>query len=823
MPNFPSQKLTTAEKISKYGSLDKFAEEMLTSVEGISGFSYGTFNDRNYSRAILHDLANGVLNSQDLDYVLKPYGELSPRMPGELRYYDRISSKLNTLYDDEIKRPFTFRAAATDINSVNSMLKERSEMVLKMIDDWILKEIEKEQSAPIQGQTQQQQPQQETPGQPPVDPRKFNEYANTTYKSEKEISLNHMLQYLKEKLHVEEVFNEGFKDLYKSGDDIYYTGIRNGDPSLRKVNPFNFFYDRSSETKYIEDSAWALEYRWVPASMIYDEFGDLLTDKQIEQIEQMKGDLSSNVGFSGSGAPIQYYNENESPRLNSDYGYYIGSNCIVKVTHFVWKSLKKVGFISYQDLDTGEILEKVVDEKYKMNYLAGDISIKWEWINETWETTRIGKDVAVGTGPRESQYRSVDNPQKTRLPYTGISDPSMSVIGRVREMIYLYCIYMYRLEIEIAKSGGKVLLFDTAQIPRSDGFTMEDWLYHLKSDGIAFINSFEEGKRGSSSGQRSTFNQFQALDLSMSQVVAQFVQILNYLDQIIVETIGVTPQKQGQIDQYESAFGTQQAVTGSNASVSYLYYSHDEVKRRVLTNLLEETKVAWKGGKKAKFITSNLTEIILNVDDSVFIDTDFDVFMSNAEKDIRSKQFIESYAGEALKSNQARIGDILKVMNTDSISESALILENSLNKIQAETQQFQLQQQQQQQQADLQKEQMISDREERKMLNDNEQRQLDREYELKKAEIEAQRESAKSSDMPVTSAPHELAAAQLDVAKHQHEVDVNVAELRLKNKELDLKAATTAAELQVERENMKNDLQIADKNAKGRAKSSPKK
>ena len=812
---FPSQKLTISERISKYGSLEEFAKQMLTSVEGIAGLTYGTLNDINYQRSILKDLTNGKLNNRDIEYVLKPYGEMTPNAQAEMRYYDRLSSKLHTLFGDEIKRPFVFRATPIDATSLTTIQREKTEEVLKMFDKYIQAQMDE---AAAKNPPPPPQPGEQPP--PPQDPRKFNEYVNTNYKCQREIVANKSMQYLMEQLKLKDMFNDGFQDLYTTGDDIYFTGIRNGEPVARRVNPFNFYYDQSSEIKYIEDSSWAMEYRWIPASKVYDEFGDVLTDNQIQYVENLKGSLNQMMGYGGTTANINYDETLGSFRTNSDYGFNINSNTIIKVTHFVWKSLAKVGFVKYYDEESAQELEKMVDDTYKKQ--PDDIEINWEWINQTWEVTRIGQDVFIEAKPRIQQYRTIDNPQKTRLPYTGVSNMKYSVVNRVKEMIYLYCIYMYRLEIEVSKASGKVLLFDVAQIPRSEGFDMEKWLYYLKSMGIAFINSFEEGKRGTSAGQLSRFNQFNSIDLTLSASINQYIGILDKLDALITDIIGISPQRQGQLSQYNGAQATEMAVDGSNSVTEYLYYTHNECKRRVMTNLLEEAKYAWKKGKKGKIVLDDLSEIILDLDKDELIDADYGVFITNSGKDIKSKQLLEQYASNAMANNQASLADVLRVINTDSISDSIRILELSRTKLAQEAQQNALQQQEQQHQNQMQIEQFKDQALDKQRAFEAEQNQLDRDMEIRKTEITSLGfASATPTDTDDKRIIEEAknGIAELKIAS---DVSIKKAELGLKSKEIDMKSSSELAKLQVERENMANDIKVAEINKQGRQNNSKK-
>ena len=89
----------------------------------------------------------------------------------------------------------------------------------------------------------------------------------------------------------------------------------------------------------------------------------------------------------------------------------------------------------------------------------------------------------------------------------------------------MYIVLWYRLELAIARDKGKVILMDVTQIPKSMGITVDRWMHYLSSVGVSFINPYEEGWSipGREGGRSAQFNQFQSLDLTMSNVIAEYI------------------------------------------------------------------------------------------------------------------------------------------------------------------------------------------------------------------------------------------------------------------------------------------------------------
>jgi len=66
-------------------------------------------------------------------------------------------------------------------------------------------------------------------------------------------------------------------------------------------------------------------------------------------------------------------------------------NRLIECITVYWKSRKRIGFVEYMDQTTGTIEEMEVDESYKLTpeLKAQGAKLKFEWVNEVWEGTRI--------------------------------------------------------------------------------------------------------------------------------------------------------------------------------------------------------------------------------------------------------------------------------------------------------------------------------------------------------------------------------------------------------------------------------------------------
>lgn len=169
------------------------------------------------------------------------------------------------------------------------------------------------------------------------------------------------------------------EDALLSAYEVYYIGIVNGKPVAKVVNPLRFACDLSPDLDFIENGQWAVaEFRMHPYEVI-SQFD--LTDKEIDEINSNYQHRVAEYNAGGG------FFENRPAYDEDTYN-------TISVKHIVFRGQRRVGWLDYQDLETGEIHSKfMVDEEYKLNPEAGDIYIEWEWIDEVYEVWKIGTNM----------------------------------------------------------------------------------------------------------------------------------------------------------------------------------------------------------------------------------------------------------------------------------------------------------------------------------------------------------------------------------------------------------------------------------------------
>lgn len=823
---FPQQRLShSAKKKNDF----QWGKDVLDALElyGTEQSSSAGFQGAETRKRINYDLFNGILNVKDFEYVCKPYGiDGVGELPAEIRHYDIISPKLRVLFGEEIKRPFNYKVVATNPEAITEREKAQADMLREYMQQKVQAQIQQAmQEAGInpEGGPQdaqdpemmQQQQQQIQQIQAQMTPPQIEEYMKRDYQDQREIMGNQILGYLRREQKIREKFVKGWKHGLITSEEVYYVGIINGEPVVNTVNPLYFTHDKDPDIDYIEDGQWAkYAMRMTPGSVV-DSFGEYLTPVQIKN-------LYSDSAASGTSHPLgskEYsYDANQlfsesfhtdwdpaSTRDSSTTGY-------INVIHCEWRSLKKIGFLTFVDDDFSE-QETIVDETYTLNKAGGDIKIKWEWIPEVWEGTKIGDDVYCNIRPKPNQSKDIDNLYSCKLGYVGstynnLNAYPVSLIDRMKPYQYLYNIMMYRLELDLASDKGKKFLADINQIPSSMGIDMEKWLYYFDALGIAFINPKEEGKRG----EQNHFNQWQSIDLSMSQTIQQKIGLLEYLEAQCSEVSGITKQREGQVGPNELVGNTEQAVVQSSAITEELFYTHNSIKGRVLEALLDTAKVAWGDGKakKIQYILDDMTTHLLTVDPIALPESSFGIFVSDSSKDRELYLTMKQLAHAAVQNQTAELSDIIKMLSTDSTAEIKTLLEKSEDSRKArEEQQLNQQQQQGQMQIEAQKEIEAAKTQLKKYEIDE-----DNDTKIKVAEINAFR-GKEDQDINGNQIPDQLEIEKLkiQVQNTDKKMDLENRKLDVKEKELSMKDQQADKKMREDRKEKEADRKSKEKQA----------
>lgn len=811
--SFPAQKLPMSKKTQAW------KEACIDYVVGAgdSGFG-GNGRSRSDEMQTYYDLYNSIYNEKDLKYVTNPFKQ-DDGFPAMAQDYNIIKPYVDQLLGEETKRPFNFYPQRTSDIAASELQDKAKEMLMGYIQATIASKLSPEQAARYEqalatGEIQT--------------PEAIAKYIQKDYKDIAETEAYHALQFLKRKLNLTHEFYKGWKDALIGGEEIYYIGVINGDPYVERVNPMYFDYEHSLDLEFIDDAAWCRRKMIMSATEIYDRFYDKMSERQLNELLEL---IDQKPGAGNNPEIRKTSVDYESIKLHKINSFTDNPFDIDHITvyHCCWKSFKKIGFVTLLNPETGEAEEFQVDEDYKVT--GTEQSVEWDWIIEVWEGYRIGDDMYIGIQPIEYQHISADNPNSQKLPYTGVvynntNSKPRSLVSMMKPLQYMYIVVWYRLELALSRDKGKVAVMDITQIPKSMNIDVNKWMHYLSALGVAFINPYDEGWDipGREGGKPSQFNQLSSWDLTMSNVIAEYIQLMQKIEDMVAKLTGITPQRQGQVAASELVGNTNVAVNMSYHITEPWFWNHNQVKRRVLTMLLNTSKAAWKDSKRyLNYILDDATRAFVQLSDNFFYE-DMDIFVDDSTKNQQYIDQLKQLLQPAMQ-NGASLLDIAEIITLDNMG----MIKNRLEEIE----QKRIEQMQQQQQAEQQAQQQIA--EQQNQLKEEELMLKEAEMDLEKYKIDqdnatkitvAQLNTYRGvedmdQDMNGIPDPIEIGKQALEQQKINSDITTKQLELNNKRREIEQKREAENKKIQLEKDRMKHETELqrmSDKAAMDREK-----
>ena len=759
-------------------------------------------------KKINYDLLRGVLHMSDLELILNPDHLKAGFIPDRITHYPIMNSKLNVLIGEESKRVFDFRVVITNPNSISEIENNKRdairERLQQLLSDDSLSEDDFNQKL-----------------------EQMNDFFTYEYQDMREVRANCLLNHYMKELNIPLEFNKGFRDATTVAEEIYQCDIRGGEPTFEKVNPLKIRIYKSGYSNKIEDADMiAIEDYWSPGKITdtyYEEIESLSSSDKKKLIELLDSNIAGSAADHDSMDNIDDRNGFINMNLIGDEaiatnGYYfdpmglfsdgvddsmmpydIAGN--VRVLRVYWKSRRKIKKIKSYDPETGEETFDFYPETYIIDKDKGEEETIF-WVNEAWEGTKIGKDIYIGMRPRAVQYNRLSNPSRCHFGIVGSiynmnDDRPFSLVDMMKPYNYLYDAIHDRLNKHLAKNWGKIVQLDLAKVPK--GWDVEKWLYFAKTNNLAIVDSFKEGNSGLAKGHLAgSLNNASSgvIDAEMGNIIQQEVNLLEFIKMEMSDVVGISKQREGQISNRETVGGVERATLQSSHITEWLFYMHEDIKKRALECFLETAKIALKGRTlKFNYILGTGAIQISEIDGDEFAENDYGLIVdsSNATQKLNSK--MDMLAQAALQNQALGFSTIMKLYGSCSLAEKQRMVEANEKRIQEQ------QQQQQQQQMEIQQMQI-------QQQASTEQARMEQEYKMNSennetkiliAEINSQAEADR------------LALMNKDYAEEDVYTQKDKAELAEKIREFDMRLKFDREKLAYEKTKTKKDQALKSK------------
>lgn len=654
----------------------KWAKDMIDSLEDYAGQDW-TFDGRNYdpnSRMEMmlrgYKLYNSEITTSDIENVFNPLGIEIGQRKDEIIAYNKMYTKINTLIGELIKRPFNLKAILiTDERA--AAVKEVQD---KLIKEYLISETNKQiiltqlsQKGLPEKEYNQAVAQVEEQFAGVKNPEQIAEYIANEYLEPREIKANKILSLLIRKENVIEKKSDSFKHGLLSDEEHAWVGEVNGQVCVRVLNPLNMFYHKSPEVKYIQKG----DYAGSRIKMSVADVMDLYRNLKPEDVKKLE-DRYMHVNENPMGKTMHYnfkhlelnYAKTAILEGVGSYGYAYSE--MVDVIHVEWRSQAKVYFVYLIDQEGNESTEILSEEMLvkEIKKLPGYMYHEEVWVPQIWEGTKIDNDIYVDIRPVPGQTINIEDPYRQDLRYHGIVYSNMnakqiSLAERCRPFQYLYFIVVHNLKKLIASDKGKLLGLDTTLIDPEMG--LEKTLYYIDQLSIFPYNSLANAEEPGASQRSGAIND--AVDRSNAQHIANYLSILDYLDQQIGEVLGVPRAREGQTTSQEAVTNAQQNIIQSSVVTEVIFNAHNKHWEKVLDSAVNlSIRLANNNGGNYSYLNESNKYTTISLKKEEFDNCDFNVFVLDSPQDNEIFRQLQSLAQPLLQNDKARFSHIIKLI-----------------------------------------------------------------------------------------------------------------------------------------------------------------
>lgn len=290
-------------------------------------------------------------------------------------------------------------------------------------------------------------------------------------------------------------------------------------------------------------------------------------------------------------------NNIHGPGLYADNASY--NRNFVHVYTVYWKSYRKIYKYEHIDDYGNKTIEYVSEdfvipdnyktEKYRPSKFADYKTKKiWydddnnyncveeSWIPEIWKGIRLNGDIYVNVGPLEHAYQSLNNPYVTKIPIFGYIFNSrnsgiLSIADRLQAWQKLYYSVMARLVKNLSQDKGVLTFLNALMI--SDEIGLKETLALAEDGNIIPYNPLAYAKGNSQI--LNTMKVAERVDATNSNVVQYYVELLRFIENQMVEAVGLSPQRLAQSKSNTTATDNYRETMHSMNITEPLFFAHD--------------------------------------------------------------------------------------------------------------------------------------------------------------------------------------------------------------------------------------------------------
>ena len=794
---FPKQQVDAATKAKP----DWYAN----SIDYIIGLGL-SLNDRTETETMLNVL-HGDLPQEFYKKTLNPYNatnERFKRFPATLRNYDIMSDIIRRYIGEYFKGTHEFAVGANNPDIVFERNQALKQKIMQAAQQAFQQEFERKYKEAVeQAQGQGQSPESINPQEVMPDPEEFIAKFNQDYIDKESKQGQDILNYIRDLTNDAQIYLTAFFNYCSLGECYTYTELR-GNKIIKECVPAIEAFPIPNNQFMVEDHDMFARRIMMSYNQILDTFEDDLTDKDkgyLNDLYNTSASASTKVVQLGWNQLFEKYPDvcgkftDEERKLYKTQSLTPSANNsnLYEVWHVVWKGFARQGILTYTN-ELGFQEQRIVEEDYEFNPEAGDINIEWKYKTQVYEGYRIGTRY---NGIYPVKARPILYERKGKLPYNGIQEllpycGKFSIIQIITPFQVLRNIISYHQEMVIAKNKMLILLLPKSLVASET----EDAIYRMAADGVLPIDDEEDA-----AGVK--MQNIRLLNANMGQYITELSNLNEAIKQEARELVDMNAQRYGQIAQSAGASTTQNAIAQSSTGSVLIFLMFDLLRCADYNRDLDFAKCAYVEGLETSYIDKTTgKKHYLSLDVNSFVNSDYSTTVRNNGKEMDKIQQLKQWAFSAAQNgdleaalsaivgdNVAAISDNIKKF-TELRRKHEEMMKQVDQQIQAEANQMKLQE--------------IAAKGEQDRQTLALKAQYDLQLEYAKGDIALLGDKNPSND--------EFAAANITKLQEETKRAIEQSKIQLEREKIAVDSYNAAADRQVKREEMKNDLRIARTN-----------
>lgn len=523
-------------------------------------------------------------------------------------------------------------------------------------------------------------------------------YYKYSFRDWKEEIAQKLVRKLRIELGVKKVSSMVFKSSLVTGKGFYYVDIVDGEryPKFEYLSSFKVVFPRIGNIHRIQNGPWVKVIETLSFQQIVYEFGDEIVkeygESALKEIEErsLPGAGNNTTFVSTPGYNAMEYDRSYHGTFEDGHG--------IQIQRIFYRVPKKVKIKYSPNKYNGDFFRHFVDYYkipvdmdeyyYREGHVINKNNPKLAYPKDQVEQYKSSKDQFIKTKYTTDIYQGViidgqyyvkcckkediiRNPNKTAMPalpvfgrsFSSIEDQPKSVILDTMDLQDHYDVIFTMRELFLALSGPKSLIYDRSQKP--DNMTDEEWLYQRKIGNIYIQTADKHGNP-----KRTTFNQFQEVDLAFSSSIQYLDNMLLSIEDTMGNIIGVPRARKGQVVQTDQVGTYKESIKRAYLITEILYSDHDEIEAEALTQLINlAIKYSWKDGSEIELNETDMGREIFKIPQELLNSISFRVIMYNSTEEAQKMQELKEIMTVGWSKGVLPWNHMLNIWDSDTLTQ----------------------------------------------------------------------------------------------------------------------------------------------------------